>query len=189
VSSSIPDCPLNVAADATRIRQVVSNLLANAVKFTPAGGRIDLIVEAAVRRCDTRSRHRSWYRPRPAPAHLRDVSRATGRARAWVSASPWSRASSNAGRLGRGRERRSRARQRVRGHAAFVTTRGNVILRFRNGPRRNYSFDAPSASSPTCSPICSEARPQLAVRDDFCKRLLLANRRFSPRSAAPATQS
>ena len=38
----LPDDVLLVDADATRIAQVVSNLLNNAAKYTPAGGRIDL---------------------------------------------------------------------------------------------------------------------------------------------------
>lgn len=42
--------PLMVRADATRLTQVVSNLLANAISFTPAGGRI----AASVRRRENR---------------------------------------------------------------------------------------------------------------------------------------
>ena len=40
-----PGVPLVVRGDANRLRQVVWHLLANAIKFTPRGGRIDLQVE------------------------------------------------------------------------------------------------------------------------------------------------
>jgi PAS domain S-box-containing protein len=40
----IPSGPLILDADATRISQVVLNLLTNAAKFTPAGGRVSVIV-------------------------------------------------------------------------------------------------------------------------------------------------
>ena len=39
-----------VIADAMRIRQVVWNLLSNAVKFTPEGGRVSVVLEAAPER-------------------------------------------------------------------------------------------------------------------------------------------
>ena len=39
---TLPDACLGIDADVTRIAQVVSNLLNNAAKYTPAGGRIDL---------------------------------------------------------------------------------------------------------------------------------------------------
>jgi PAS domain S-box-containing protein len=42
----MPDAALTVDADVTRIAQVVANLLNNAAKYTPAGGRIDLSVRA-----------------------------------------------------------------------------------------------------------------------------------------------
>jgi CheY-like chemotaxis protein/anti-sigma regulatory factor (Ser/Thr protein kinase) len=41
-ASHIPDDPIWIDADGTRISQVVSNLLNNAAKYTPSGGRIKL---------------------------------------------------------------------------------------------------------------------------------------------------
>jgi PAS domain S-box-containing protein len=43
---SLPDHPLMVNGDLTRLTQVVVNLLNNAAKYTPEGGRIDLTVKA-----------------------------------------------------------------------------------------------------------------------------------------------
>jgi two-component system CheB/CheR fusion protein len=42
----LPDDPVRIWGDAARVHQVVSNLLTNAVKFTPAGGRVAVRLEA-----------------------------------------------------------------------------------------------------------------------------------------------
>jgi len=55
---NVPDGALEADVDFTRIAQVVANLLNNAAKYTPAGGRIDLVVrregdEAAIAVADS----------------------------------------------------------------------------------------------------------------------------------------
>jgi PAS domain S-box-containing protein len=40
----LPEAPLELEMDALRVAQVLTNLLANALKFTPPGGRIDLLL-------------------------------------------------------------------------------------------------------------------------------------------------
>jgi signal transduction histidine kinase/FixJ family two-component response regulator len=44
---SLPDEPLLGRADPTRVQQIAWNLLSNAVKFTPAGGRVRLVLSHA----------------------------------------------------------------------------------------------------------------------------------------------
>ncbi|SET34860.1 sensor histidine kinase [Geodermatophilus poikilotrophus] len=52
VSVDVPDGGLLVHGDAVRLGQACDNLVANAVKFTPAGGRVTLALQAAWRTPD-----------------------------------------------------------------------------------------------------------------------------------------
>ena len=45
IAYDAPQLPVLAQADATRIQQALSNVLLNAVKFTPSGGRIDMLLE------------------------------------------------------------------------------------------------------------------------------------------------
>ncbi|SAK98207.1 PAS/PAC sensor hybrid histidine kinase [Caballeronia temeraria] len=44
--ATLPPYPVTVYADSARLTQIVCNVLSNAVKYTPPGGDIDLLVEA-----------------------------------------------------------------------------------------------------------------------------------------------
>ena len=46
VRLATPPRPMWISADATRLEQVASNLLTNAVKYTPSGGRVDVTAAA-----------------------------------------------------------------------------------------------------------------------------------------------
>jgi len=47
VRVSMPSEPVELWADRARIRQLLLNLLTNAIKYTPAGGRVDIRTEVA----------------------------------------------------------------------------------------------------------------------------------------------
>ena len=47
LSSSIPGDPVMAPADESRVEQVLVNLLSNAVRYTPDGGEIDMVLESS----------------------------------------------------------------------------------------------------------------------------------------------
>jgi signal transduction histidine kinase len=44
---SLPDSPITVMGDAEAIREVVDNLVGNAIRYTPQGGRIEVVLAEA----------------------------------------------------------------------------------------------------------------------------------------------
>jgi signal transduction histidine kinase len=47
VRASVPETPVVVLGDESRLRQIAWHLLTNAIKFTPRGGTVDLLVEGS----------------------------------------------------------------------------------------------------------------------------------------------
>ena len=71
---SIPEEPILLKADPTRLEQILFNLLINAAKYTPRGGEIWLDVEPLRERSHHPcSRHGYRHRTRFAPEGLRSV--------------------------------------------------------------------------------------------------------------------
>jgi signal transduction histidine kinase/CheY-like chemotaxis protein len=67
---SYPEAPLHVQGDAVRLAQVLANLLNNAAKFTPPGGRIELSAQAVDGRAVLRVADNGVG---IAPEHLKEV--------------------------------------------------------------------------------------------------------------------
>ncbi len=72
VIATLPDQDVVLRCDQDRIGQALANIIANAVKFTPPGGRVTIEVDADGPRCVFRVRDTG---PGIAPEHIEDVFR------------------------------------------------------------------------------------------------------------------
>ena len=143
----LPPEPIWLRADATRLEQIIVNLLANAAKYTEPGGRILLSIEQAAQRMRVaRARHRNRNLSRASSSCFRTLyssganvgpferwlgyragARATSRRVA-------SRASGSAQRVGRGQRVRSNSARRAFSPVAAIPN--CLRLGVRNRARR-----------------------------------------------------
>ncbi len=70
---SMPPDEIVIEADVHRLRQVLSNLLTNAVKFTPEGGRIDLAVHRSATHAEIQVRDTGQGIPEGVLPHIFDL--------------------------------------------------------------------------------------------------------------------
>ena len=143
---SVPARGLPVEADEVRLTQVVSNLLTNAARYTPPGGRIEV---TAAREGDDvvlrvkRQRHR--HRSDPAAEHVRDVR-----------AGPRAARTASQGGLGLGLSLARTLTDAARRHRQRDTaTAPAAAARSRCGCRRRRRW-SPAVSAPRA------ARPEIA---------------------------
>ena len=139
VQPGLPD----VEIDPTRIREVLTNLVVNALRYTPSGGRIDLRCGMAERPSRAAPGRGERHRPRhpcgrPAP-HLRPVSQIERFARHRVGAGHLQEPGAGPSR-GDFRDERARSRDHRQLHPARLAGRGGLSgrrrrqARFRPGP-------------------------------------------------------
>jgi PAS domain S-box-containing protein len=90
LAKSVPDGLPEIEGDRKRLHQVLGNVMSNAVKFTPEGGRVDVRCAATASGSRSRSRFRRRDRSgvhavrlRPVPAGRQRIDAAPRRSRPW----------------------------------------------------------------------------------------------------------
>ena len=136
--------------DGDRVLQIVTNLLSNALRWTPEGGRVDLGLSAAERRGDGGGRrHRAGDRAEERGADLPAV---LVRRRRRHGPRPRDRARARAGARRPARAaQRARPRQPLRARATGAGWLSRLLDARRGGRRRRRRASARSSSSPSRS--------------------------------------